>query len=474
MVFSSHIFLFYFLPIFLVIYYFLPFTWKRLYLKNTWITLASYVFYGWLVPWYIIPMFCSTVWDYVCGKIITKPGQVEWKRKAALGTAIVGDLGLLAFFKYTPLALQGYDKLNNLFGGNAQMAQMWHLVLPAGISFYTFVALSYTIDLYRGIAKPARNFPSFTCFIALFPHLIAGPIIRYNTVAEMLAERKHTVDKFLSGVSIFMLGFSKKILLANSAGMIADAVFRANNVDAASAWWGILAYHFQIYFDFCGYSDMAVGLARMLGIEFIKNFNAPYHSTGLNEFWNRWHISFSTFIRDYLYFPLGGNRKGVSRTYINLVLIFLVSGLWHGAKMTFVVWGIFQGVIMIIERLRGKKGLFPSLPFPVQIVLANVVVMFSWAIFRAPSLAQGWHYWLSMVGVVHPAATTPLLHAEIFTLRNTLALAVCGIVVFQKVQAHEWVQRLTVPRMALCLLVFVVAVFMMFTQTYNPFLYFQF
>jgi alginate O-acetyltransferase complex protein AlgI len=445
-----------------------------MYLRNIWITLASYVFYGWLVPWYIIPMFCSTLWDYVCGKIITTPGQKEWKRKAALATAVVGDLGLLAFFKYTPLALQAYDKLDHLFGGSAATAGLWHLVLPAGISFYTFVALSYTIDLYRGVAKPARNFQSFTCFIALFPHLIAGPIIRYNTVADMLAERKHTIEKFLSGMAIFMLGFSKKILLANSAGLVADTVFRAGSPDPASAWWGILGYHFQIYFDFCAYSDMAVGLARMIGIEFIKNFNAPYHSTSITMFWKRWHISLSSFIMDYLYIPLGGNRHGTGRTYFNLALAFFLCGLWHGAKMTFVIWGIFQGVFMIVERMRGKKGLFFGLPLWLQIAITNVIVMFSWAIFRSPSLAQGWQYWRAMVGVAHAAPSSPLLHAEIFTAQNIFIMAICSLFVWQSVQAHDWVRKLTAPRLTACILVFLLAICAMFTQTYNPFLYFQF
>ncbi|MCU0608478.1 MAG: hypothetical protein MUF22_01765 [Chitinispirillaceae bacterium] len=436
--------------------------------------MSSYVFYGWLMPWYLIPMFFSMIKNYICGQIITKPGQVQWKRKTALLVAVIGDLSLLAFFKYTPLALQAYDKINGLFGGSASTYNLWHIVLPAGISFYTFVAMSYVIDLYRGEAKPARNFSAFSCFIAMFPHLIAGPIIRYNSVAEMLGSRTHTVDKFLSGAAIFMLGFAKKILLANSAGMIADSAFRANNLDAGSAWWGIIGYHFQIYFDFCAYSDMAVGLARMLGIEFIKNFNAPYLSTSITGFWKRWHISLSSFIMDYLYIPLGGNRLGTGRTYFNLAFAFLLCGLWHGAKMTFVLWGIFQGVFMIVERMLGKKGLFSGLPLPVQIVITNVIVMFSWAIFRAPSLSQGWQYWKSMLGLVHPAATAPLVHAEIFTLRNIVMIGFCAVLVFQKTQAHEWVKRLTVPKMAVCLVLFALAICAMFTQTYNPFLYFQF
>jgi len=473
-VFSSHIFLFYFLPIFLLVYYLVPFTWKNFYLRNNWITIGSYVFYGWLMPWYIIPMFASTVWDYVCGKIITTPGQKEWKRKAALLAAVIADLSLLVFFKYTPLALEGFDKLNGLLGGNSNVATLWNVVLPAGISFYTFVALSYTIDLYRGDAKPAKNFQSFTCFIALFPHLIAGPIIRYNTVADMLGQRTHTVEKFASGTSIFMLGFAKKILLANGAGIIADTVFRANNLDPAAAWWGIVAYHFQIYFDFCAYSDMAVGLARMLGIEFIKNFSGPYHAVSFTDFWRRWHISLSSFIRDYLYIPLGGNRGGTGRMYFNLCFTFFVCGLWHGAKMTFVLWGVFQGVFMILERVLGKKTFYARLPLPLQILVTNVLVMFSWALFRSPSLEQGWHYWKSMLGGVVPAATTPLLHAEIFTGKNITMMILCALFVWQPVQAHDWVKKLTVGKFVICALVFLLAVCAMFTQTYNPFLYFQF
>ncbi|MBL8026477.1 MAG: MBOAT family protein [Fibrobacteres bacterium] len=478
MVFSSHIFLFYFLPIFLIIYYILPFTWKKFYLRNSWITISSYVFYGWLVPWYIIPMLASTIWDYVCGKIITTPGMAQWKRKAALLTAIIGDLSLLAFFKYTPLMLEAVDKLNSVFGtAGTSYAGMWNIVLPAGISFYTFVALSYTIDLYRGEAKPAPNFPSFTCFIALFPHLIAGPVIRYSSVAEQLVKRDHRIDRFVSGLGIFFLGFAKKILLANSAGQIADTVFRANGVDTPAAWWGIIAYHFQIYFDFCGYSDMAVGLARMIGIEFPKNFNAPYHSKSLNEFWKKWHISLTNFIRDYIYFPLGGNRVTVKRFYFNLILVYFLSGLWHGAKVTFIIWGLFQAVFMILERLRGdvKNSVLGNVPGWVNVIFINVVVMFSWAIFRAPSTEQGIAYWGMMLGIGDAATATPLLHATIFTWKNSVMLLVCAFFAYVSWQAHDWIsEKLSATKMVIATAAFILAVIAMFTQTYNPFLYFQF
>jgi alginate O-acetyltransferase complex protein AlgI len=220
---------------------------------------------------------------------------------------------------------------------------------------------------------------------------------------------------------------------------------------------------------------MAVGLARMLGIEFIKNFDAPYHSTSITEFWRRWHISLGSFIRDYLYIPLGGNRVPLARMYFNLCFCFFICGLWHGAKMTFIIWGVFQGVFMVLERIRGKKSLFAGIPLPVQILLCNILLMFSWTIFRAPSLAQALTYWSSMLGLVHPAATTPLLHAEIFTPRHLFSMALCAIFVFQPVQAHEWVKKgLSTPGFIVVTAVFILALCAMFTQTYNPFLYFQF
>jgi alginate O-acetyltransferase complex protein AlgI len=474
MVFSSHIFLFYFLPIFLLIYYALPFQWKGLYPKNTFITLGSYVFYGWLVPWFVLLMLASTTWDYVCGKIITKPGQVQWKRKAALITAIVGDMSLLAFFKYYMFFTGGVNRLIALFGGGPDFFHIWNILLPSGISFYTFVALSYTIDLYRGEAKPARNLPTFSCFIGLFPHLIAGPIIRYNTVADQLAYREHTVTKFASGAAIFCLGMGKKIILANSMAPIADAVFGADNPGALNAWWGVLAYAFQIYFDFCGYSDMAVGLARMLGIDFIKNFDGPYHSKDITVFWRKWHISLSSFIRDYLYIPLGGNRRGAARTYFNLGLTFLLCGLWHGAKMTFVCWGIYQGAFLILERLAGKKSLYSRLPDWGQVAVTFVIVLFGWVLFRAPDLHQATHYWASMIGLRPGCASSALLNAQIFTSRHIFEMLLCAVFAWQPIQAHHWVEKLTLPKYALCAVVFVTALCMMFTQTYNPFLYFQF
>jgi alginate O-acetyltransferase complex protein AlgI len=475
MVFTTHIFVFYFLPVFLLIYYLLPFQWKGLYLRNTFITIGSYIFYGWLVPWFVILMFASTTWDYICGKVITKPGQVQWKRKAALATAIVGDLSLLGFFKYYMFTMHNVNVILELFGLGPNYFHVMTILLPSGISFYTFVALSYTIDLYRGDAKPARNFPTFSCFIGLFPHLIAGPIIRYQTLVDQLADRVETVERFTSGACLFMLGFAKKILLANPCGIVADSVFGAQAPNTFDAWYGVTAYAFQIYFDFCGYSDMAVGLARMLGFEFIKNFDAPYRSRSITEVWRRWHISLSSFLRDYFYiWTLGGNRKSNARTYINLALVMLLGGLWHGANWQFLIWGGYHGSFLAYERWRGKESIYSKLPDFLQITITFVLMLFSWVFFRAENLKLAMKYFGAMFGVITPTASASLLGAKIYSPYHVFIFCVAMVLVFQRTQAMDWINNLTWKKAAVCFGLFIVALTAMFAQAYNPFLYFQF
>lgn len=294
MVFSSHIFLFYFLPLTLLGYYAMVRMRCNISWINLFVTIASYAFYGWFQPYFIILMWITTFTNFMCGKAISKPGATSHQRNTALVVGIVVSLGFLAYFKYYMFVMGGINRLVALCGAGSEFFDIMKIALPIGISFYTFQALSYTIDVWRGDAPPVKDMKTFSCFVALFPQLIAGPIIRYNTVAEQLAEREHSFSKFSSGAAIFILGFAKKILLANSGGAVASAVFRADAPDMATAWWGVLGYHFQIYFDFCAYSDMAVGLGRMMGFEFIKNFNGPYRSVSISDFWNRWHISLST------------------------------------------------------------------------------------------------------------------------------------------------------------------------------------
>jgi len=474
MVFSSHIFLFYFLPLVLLTYYLLPFTWRGLYVRNAFLTIASYCFYGWQEPWFVILMFVSTIVDFTAGKIMTRPGATQRQKNGALIMSCISNLGMLGFFKYYMFAMSGVNGVLHLLGGSENTFRILQVTLPIGISFYTFQTMSYTIDVWRGEVAPVRNLATFSCFVALFPQLIAGPIVRYVDVAEQLDNRKHTLDQFSAGAGLFILGFSKKIILANSAGSIADAVFGADAPSVTAAWWGILAYHFQIYFDFCGYSDMAVGLGRMFGFEFVKNFNAPYHSKSITEFWRRWHISLSSWIRDYLYISLGGNRKGVRRTYINLTITFFLCGLWHGAKMTFVSWGVFQAAFLVLERLRGKRSMYGNLPGFVSVVVTNIIVLFGWVLFRAPDLPQAMRYWKSMVGLIHVNEASRLLSADIFSLKNVFAILLCSILVWQPVQAHEWIKKLSVPRFVILLVLFMYAIATMFTQSFNPFLYFQF
>jgi len=468
MVFTTHIFIFYFLPLFLLVYFNLPYRWR-----NLWITVASYVFYGWWQPWFVCLMMFTTVMDFIWGRVITRPGATRSQRKAAVVACVVTNLGFLGIFKYYMFAAETLNQLLALAG--AEPFRVLRVVLPIGISFYTFHSLTYIIDLYRGHATRAKSFTDFSAFVALFPDLVAGPIIRYKTLAAQLAFREHTVTRFASGVSIFILGFAKKILLANPCGHVADAVFNAANPLPLDAWVGVLAYAFQIYFDFCGYSDMAVGLGRMLGFEFLKNFDAPYRSESITEMWRRWHISLSSVLRDYLYFPLGGNRKGETRTYVNLAVVMLLGGLWHGAKWNFVVWGAYHGLLLGWERWRGKQSIYGAWPRSLRIALTFVLMLFSWVLFRANTLSDALGYFGSMFGLAPVASTAPLLAADLYTPYRLLILGLCAGLMFQPLQAHDWAQRpQTWARTALLLPLFVFSLVTMFSQAFNPFLYFQF
>ena len=474
MVFSSHIFVFYFLPITLVLYYLLIAARVNLSIVNFFLTVASYIFYGWLNPWFITLMWVSTFLDFITGKNISKPGATRFRRNLFLMFSMVGNLSLLGFFKYAGFFADSVNKLALIFGSTSAILPVMHIFLPADISFYTFQTMSYTIDVWRGDAPPVKDMATFSCFVAMFPQLIAGPIIRYQSVAEQLSYRTHTLKMFLSGVTLFSLGLAKKIVLADSAALIADTAFGADTLDPLSAWFGILGYSFQIYFDFCGYSDMAVGLGRMLGFEFIKNFNGPYHSRSITEFWRKWHISLSTWIRDYLYIALGGNRKGTARTYFNLVVTFFLCGLWHGNQLHYLVWGIYQGLWLLIERLTGKKTFYGFLPAWAQLVIAQVIVLFGWVLFRAPSLDQAWHYWGCMLGLVQTTPAADLVRANLLCTQHIFIVIVCALFTWQTTQAYHWVEKLTPFKLVLIGLLLALTVVMMFTQTFSPFLYFQF
>ncbi|MCC7376061.1 MAG: MBOAT family protein [Verrucomicrobiales bacterium] len=468
MVFTTQIFLFYFLPLFLLVYFGLPFRWR-----NLWISLASYVFYGWWEPWFVGLMLFTTIADFLWGKVITRPGATRRQRRFALAACVITNLGFLGFFKYYMFAAETLNQLLAAVG--AETFQVMTVVLPIGISFYTFHSLTYIVDLYRGHATPAKSFSVFSAFVALFPDLVAGPIIRYKTLAEQLHAREHTATRFASGLAIFIVGFAKKVLLANPCGLVADAVFAADHPLALDAWVGVIAYAFQIYFDFCGYSDMAVGLGRLLGFEFPKNFDAPYRAENITDLWRRWHISLSTVLRDYLYIALGGNRRGEGRTYFNLAVVMILGGLWHGAKWNFILWGAFHGLLLGFERWRGKRSAYQTLPRWTRIGLTFLLMLFSWVLFRADNLTAAIEYFRAMIGLSAPSQLAPLLAATLYTPYHLLILALSALLVFQPVQAHDWaVAPVTWTRTALLMPLFACALLAMFSQAFNPFLYFQF
>ena len=486
MVFSTHLFLFYFLPLVLLVYYVLPFR-----ARTAFIAISSYLFYGWANPIWAVIMFFGCSVDYVCGLVLLRLSRLpndpdglppvlgpEVKRtramKIALGASIATNLGMLALFKYTGFIAENVNAMANLMGGK-DMVPVLHLVLPVGISFYTFKAMSYVIDVYRGEARPMRRFTDYMCFEAFFPDLVAGPIIRYAAMEEQMRVRQHTADKFARGVAFFALGMAKKILIANPMGHIADGAFAAGSLHPLDAWYGVLGYAFQIYFDFSGYSDMAVGLALMMGFVLIQNFDSPYKSDSITEFWRRWHISLSTWLRDYLYIPLGGNRRGDGRTYVNLMTVMLLGGLWHGASWNFVIWGAIHGGMLAAERAQGKSSPYRRLPRPVRVGITFVVVCLSWVFFRAKTLPQALDYLRSMFGLTGDLElSASAVAGSIYTPYHVAMLGLAAVIVWAMPNTWVFTSKITWPRAVGGLALLALSVLMMWTQTTNPFLYFQF
>jgi alginate O-acetyltransferase complex protein AlgI len=484
-VFSSYLFLFYFLPVALLLYYAAP---GRL--CHLWLTIVSYVFYGWANPLFVILLFVSTLIDYVAGLVIGAEGGRTPRARTALTVSLCSNLGLLGFFKYFNFGADSFDALVTWIGMPAlQLDVALRVTLPLGISFYTFQSMSYTIDVYRGDAKPLRNFIDFACFVSMFPQLVAGPIIRFSEVADQLRSRTHTVTKFARGVAFLSLGLAKKVLIANPCGKVADLAFGAGSLGVVDAWYGVLAYAFQIYFDFSGYSDMAIGLGLMMGFMFAKNFDSPYTATSITDFWRRWHISLSSWLRDYLYIPLGGNRKGFRRTYINLFIVMLLGGLWHGAAWNFVVWGGLHGALLAAERLRRDRaerrtpdvtaGVRPVRSITWSGVVARragtfVLVLITWVFFRAPDLSSALRYLGHMAGLREPHEGAALLAGIIYQPYYALTMAIAAVVVWGCPQTWDWTKTLTAPKAAVAFAALLLAVAALTTQAYNPFIYFIF
>ncbi len=470
MVFSSHLFCFYFLPLALAVYYALP---ERR--RNLALTVLSYLFYGWAHPAFILLMLFSTFVDYFCGLAIERHRNVEGrrKRKAAVTLSILTNLSLLGFFKYFNFGIDSWNGLAETLGFSGLDVAL-RVTLPLGISFYTFQSMSYTIDVYRGRTAALRDPIDFACYVAMFPQLVAGPILRFSEVSEQLLSRHHTLERLARGASFFALGMAKKILLANPCGKVADLCFEAGSLTALDAWYGVVAYAFQIYFDFSGYSDMAIGLALCFGFALPKNFDSPYRSRSITEFWRRWHMSLSRWLRDYLYVPLGGNRRGRVRTYVNLAVVMLLGGLWHGAAWNYAVWGGFHGLLLAAERARGKEDAWGKIPAPLRVATTFVLVLVSWVFFRAADLGTALRYLGDMTGLAATSPVAGLLSELVYRPYYLGTVLVAGAVVWAAPQTWDFTRRLTWPKALVCLGLFWLAVVMMESQGYNPFIYFIF
>ncbi len=464
MVFSSHIFLFLFLAAALGLYYLSPRS-----LKSTSLTLASFVFYGWWRPDFILLMVFSALVDWTAGAGIERARTKGTKGKGWLFLSLASNLGLLAYFKYANF---GVESLNALIEGAGGKPITWApVVLPVGISFYTFQTMSYTLDIYWGNVKRARNFMDYLCYVTMFPQLVAGPIVRYISVEDQLRNRQHTWSKFLQGVLVFQSGLAKKILFADLVAGVADGAFALPERTIVEAWVGIFAYSMQIYFDFSGYSDMAIGLGLMFGFRFPVNFDSPYRSQSITEFWRRWHISLSTWLRDYLYVPLGGNRKGELRTLINLAITMLLGGLWHGANWTFVAWGAYQGFWLIVERLAGKKALWATLPPLARIAVTFVVAMVGWVFFRAANLPAALSYLGSMFQF--GGAGWSLRTLELRPLAAGALVAGFAVAFFAP-NTQRLLRTLPMWWLPTLWIGFLIAILHLLFQHNVPFLYFQF
>lgn len=482
MVFSSHLFLFYFLPLVLLLYYAAPRRGRHLVL-----TLCSYWFYGWANPLFVFLMLFSTLVDYVCGlfisgnwdgrhdRLLEEGGARTSTQRVALVVSIVTNLGLLGFFKYFNFGVDSLNGLGRAFGvPGLQLDLAFRITLPLGISFYTFQSMSYTIDVFRGHARPIRNFIDFACYVSMFPQLVAGPIIRFQEVSEQLRQRSHTLEKFARGSAFLAMGLAKKVLLANPCGKVADTVFDAGSAGILESWYGLFAYAFQIYFDFSAYSDMAIGLGLMLGFVFAKNFDSPYCSRSITEFWRRWHISLSSWLRDYLYIPLGGNRRGPVRTYINLALVMLLGGLWHGASWNFVIWGAIHGGMLCFERFKGRRSPYHFLPDAARVMLTFLLVNLGWVFFRAADLPAAVAFCRSLVGLATPVPNEVLLGGVIYQPYYLATFAIAALVVWTAPQTWDWTRRITPFKAVVILALFLLSLVVLSTQAFNPFIYFIF
>lgn len=475
MVFSSLLFLFRFLPLMLLAYFAVP---KRL--RNGVLFIGSLIFYGWGEPVYVSLLLFSTVVDFTHGKAIGRFLE-QGKKKAAKGmvaSSVIINLGLLGFFKYADFLL---GTVNGVLGAEVPLL---NLALPIGISFYTFQTMSYTIDVYRGKTEVQDNIIHFGAYVSMFPQLIAGPVVRYSTIARELENRRETYDQFAKGAGCFTVGLGKKVLLANVMGQLWDQIQGIPEVDRSVAlmWLGILAYGMQIYFDFSGYSDMAVGLGHMFGFHFPENFRYPYRAKSITDFWSRWHISLGTWFKEYVYIPLGGNRNGRGRQVRNILLVWLLTGIWHGAGWNFVLWGIYFGLLLLLEKFLLKRYLENASAW-LQHAYAMVLVFLGWVLFAHEDMAAGMAYYQQMFGLGGLAWVNRRTLYLLVSYLPVFAMAVAGSGSWPRAAAEqglEWLERTGRNRASLALrLGGMAAVLLLVTAylvdaSYNPFLYFRF
>jgi alginate O-acetyltransferase complex protein AlgI len=473
MLFYESLFLFLFLPLLLILYFLIG----RTRPARKWILLAgSFIFYAWSEPIFVWIVLGSSLADHAIGRFIWA-SKSQPPRRGALALGIVLNIAILCYYKYTIFLIGNVDWMLQALA-KPQIA-LPAIALPIGVSFVVFEKITYLVDIYRGLSKPARDFSQYLTYVLFFPKLLAGPIIKYHDIVAQFEQFPEShLDDFFTGLPRFMLGLIEKTLLADTLSTGADLVFAQNpaNLTSSDAWWGLLFFTLQIYFDFSGYSDMAIGIARMLGFRLLENFNMPYIATSMTDFWRRWHISLTSWIREYLYFPLGGNRAGAARTYINLWICFLASGIWHGAAWNFVVWGAYNGLFLIFDRLFLLRWLERA-PVWVANLVTIFIVMIGWVFFRSTSLGQASHILGLMSGVVSNAASAITITADLKSVA-AIGLFLC---LMQRVFAHRpdirrvfESPRLQIAMQSALAFLFVIGIGKSIAAPFKPFLYFRF
>jgi len=463
-VFSSLVFMFAYLPITLLAYYLVPRQGRNIFLF-----IVNLIFYGWGEPRLVLLMVFNIFFNYIGGWLVDKYRADAKKKKLFLILTCVLDIGILAVFKYTGMITETLNMLPFLNIPELQIS------LPIGISFYTFQTMSYVIDVYRDDAPVSKNFINFGTYVALFPQLIAGPIVRYRDVAEQLVNRRETLEMFTKGVKLFMVGLAKKVIIANTMGTLTTNIFATTDENGVvGTWVGMIAYTFQIYFDFSGYSDMACGLGNMMGFEFLKNFNYPYIAKSITDFWRRWHISLSTWFKEYVYIPLGGNRKGVKRQILNLLIVWGLTGLWHGAAYNFVLWGLYYGLLLILEKFVLKKFL-DRLPSFVQHIYTLFIIIIGWGLFYFTDVGQLGEFMVDLFNFGNGICGDQAFNLIMSNLPMLIIAAVASTPLAAMLyNRFEHTRFMWIPETLYCMGVLAVSTASLVNQSYNPFLYFRF